>query len=532
MAKARAHAPNQPALDLERILEMAKRTPYYEECLEAIDLLTNPARWSYAETTTSESIPPSRVRKDFVDDMVKSDIITEFNGTPLAWGLLTAKAEPGKAPPRWRMISDMLWSNATLDESRKVILSTMEELFAMGARNKFGATFDFQGWFYSLPVGEWVQPYTCFLHNGKIYAHKRGPMGHKWFVFIAHTLTKVIAWDPTVEIDVIIDNVFYASNDEAVLNKARAGFITRSENVLATLGEATPPSPTVTYRGLVITMGKSVTVKTSWLDKLRRRIDICCAPDQPTAAMLFSLGGMISWLRGILGHQLLDNYWMWRTIAKAATCDQWKRIELTEHSRNALKAISQWSTTAPEKDIRTRTRPKTLIVTDASLAKPLGRWGAMTVTSTLRCFGGLFPIPLCKVASIADLETAAILLTLYASPGLRNSDIHAVTDNQVTDLVLRKRRCSAWRLHSFCKAIHANVSALGSNLTTSWIPSAANPTDGISRGHEVTEQDVAQLQTLTRKFGMEWEGISYTNRNILIMEVSECNDVLLKCLSK
>ena len=80
MAKARAHAPNQPALDLERILEMAKRTPYYEECLEAIDLLTNPARWSQAETMTSESIPPSRVRKDFVDDMVKSDIITEFDG--------------------------------------------------------------------------------------------------------------------------------------------------------------------------------------------------------------------------------------------------------------------------------------------------------------------------------------------------------------------------------------------------------------------------------------------------------------------
>ena len=36
-------------------------------------------------------------------------------------------------------------------------------------------------------------------------------MGHKWFVFIAHTLTKVVAWDPTVRIDVIIDNVFYAS---------------------------------------------------------------------------------------------------------------------------------------------------------------------------------------------------------------------------------------------------------------------------------------------------------------------------------
>ena len=118
MAKARAHAPRQPYLDLDLVLRVATTTPYTEECIEAVDLLTNPTRWAPAETSTSATIPPSRVRKDFVEDMINSDIVAEFTGTPLAWGLITAKAEPTKNPPRWRMISDMLWSNATLEDSR------------------------------------------------------------------------------------------------------------------------------------------------------------------------------------------------------------------------------------------------------------------------------------------------------------------------------------------------------------------------------------------------------------------------------
>ena len=77
------------------------------------------------------------------------------------------------------MISDMLWSNATLADSRKVHLSTLEQLLAMGARNRFAVTFDFSGWYYSLAVGELVQPFLCFRVGDKVYTHKRGPMGHK-----------------------------------------------------------------------------------------------------------------------------------------------------------------------------------------------------------------------------------------------------------------------------------------------------------------------------------------------------------------
>jgi len=42
------------------------------------------------------------------------------------------------------------------------------------------------------------------------YVLNHAPMGHKWSVFIGHTITKVLAFDPLIETDIIIDNVLAA----------------------------------------------------------------------------------------------------------------------------------------------------------------------------------------------------------------------------------------------------------------------------------------------------------------------------------
>ena len=43
MKSWKVHAPKLAALDMTRVLELARRTPYYEDALLAIDLLVNPA---------------------------------------------------------------------------------------------------------------------------------------------------------------------------------------------------------------------------------------------------------------------------------------------------------------------------------------------------------------------------------------------------------------------------------------------------------------------------------------------------------
>jgi len=526
------HAPELPEVDLEYVMELARATPYEKELREAVELLRNPRRWEVARTDTV--VPASRLTVEHAETLRRNGITREYGGQPLAWGLLSTKAEPEKMPPRHRAISDMLWSNATLDDAMKVKLTSTDELLQVMKDNRFGVTFDFTGWYYSLPVSEEVQPYLCFRVGKKVYTHVRAPMGHKWMVMVAHTITKVLAHTTAVCYDVIIDNVLYAGNDELVLCEERKKFLERCARARATVGEATEVNTTVTYRGIKVEMGVSVTVKQKWADKLRGRIQVLLG-GETSAAKVHSVGGMIAWLRGVLPCDLLDDYWLWRLVAVAAQLEGEATVEIQPNAREALRKIHDWildGATTPRRALRdSRKKARALIVTDASQARPLARWGALVVTDRVTSWTGLFPIPFAKVTSIADLETAAILLTLELAPAVKSYDILALTDNQVTHMVMGKRRCSAWRLHSLVKAIHRTVSVSGGRIRTSWIPTDENPADNLSRGRGVSDGDLEQLLYLRRKFGMDWEGLrSSKEHTVVSVEVS--NAVLKHFLQK
>ena len=231
---------------------------------------------------------------------------------------------------------------------------------------------------------------------------------------------------------------------------------------------------------------------------------------------------MFAWLRGVIGSAVLDDYFWWRAVARSANTEPHRRIPLDTNVRNALLAIVELlsADVLPARDVTRIQRRRALLVTDASLAKPMGRWGAIIVTTKLVSFAGLFPVAFATVASIADLETAAIWLALCECP-IRDSDIQAYTDNQITSLVLKKRRSSAWRLHSFARSILKTVSALGSSLKVTWIPSAENPSDGISRGRHLTDHDITLLEILLRKSGMVSEGIAL-HKGTSVVTVTQC----------
>jgi len=520
------HAPALPEVNLEYVMEVARTTPYEKELREAIALLRDPRRWEGAQTDTA--MPASRITRAHAETLERRGIVREFLGTTLAWGLLSTKAEPEKVPPRHRAISDMLWSNATLDEAAKVKLSTTDELLSMMKGNKYGATFDFTGWYYSLPVGEEVQPYLCFRVGKKVYTHVRAPMGHKWMVMVAHTITKVLAHTTVVRYDVIIDNVMYAGNDKTVLVEERRKFLERCERARATVGEATEVGSGVTYRGMKVEMGVSVTVKGKWAEKLKARIGNVLLGNA-TAAKIHSIGGMLAWLRGVLPHETLDDYWLWRLIAVGSHLEGEADIELQPRAREALQSVSDWIIRDGKTPLRTLaepyTRARALVITDAAQAVPLARWGGMIVTDRITSWTGLFPIPFAKATSIADLEAAAILLTLEMAPAIKGWKILALTDNQVTHLVMGKRRCSAWRLHNITRQIHRTVSAAGGHIETAWIPTKENPADNLSRGRGVSDEDLAQLMALRRKFGMVREGLR-TSKGYNIVSVETCNSII------
>jgi hypothetical protein len=160
---------------------------------------------------------------------------------------------------------------------------------------------------------------------------------------VAHTFTKVLSYDPTVECDVIIDNVLYASHDPTKVITAANRFRERCELVGATLGACDGPSHSTTYRGLVLdAAAKTVAAKPTWLAKLGSRLDTILT-NPPTAAQLWSIGGMMAWLRGIYSAGPFDDYWAWRAIARAARNKPSTAVTLTEEMQRAFRELREWS---------------------------------------------------------------------------------------------------------------------------------------------------------------------------------------------
>ena len=145
MAAWPPHAPENPEVDLDYVLELSKETPFRRECELAVSILNDDVHWKPAKTDIP--VPKSRFKKAHMAVMCARRIMTEFLGDPLAWGLMTTVPEPTKVPPRQRVISDMIWTNASLPDTQEVRLTTQLELDEIIASCLWGCTFDYSSWF-------------------------------------------------------------------------------------------------------------------------------------------------------------------------------------------------------------------------------------------------------------------------------------------------------------------------------------------------------------------------------------------------
>jgi hypothetical protein len=498
----------------------------------AREILVNPELWVNAKTHT---VPPvSRIKRAHLDKLIEADILIPLQGEQVcAWGLLTAVPEEGKG--RYRMISDMLWSNATLADQRKVEFRDYRVLADALGKTSYAATADFQAWYYQLPVGVSVRPYLAVNVGGVTYSHARGPMGHKWMVFVAHTLTKVLAWDPDVFHDVIIDNVLYAGTEREV-TKAMERFDARCSLVGQPTSQRmmSPASDVVEHRGLLWKLHSNVAVlKRTWVTRAHKRVDAFLS--NPTAGKAWSLGGMVAWSRKMgLG---ADDFELWRDLARHSGGYGGRKLSLSQATMQAWKRWINWLDTEPQLELAsTMTRCRTLLITDASLARPLGRWGAIVVSDHVQTYTGLFPIALCHVATIADLEAAAIVMALsMVRKSMDRWDVVCLTDNQAVAWAYRKGRSRAWRLHHLLRKIKEMVMATGSTCQLTWIATENNPADGLSRAFDITDKDANLTADLLRKNGMEMEEGTVTkeilNKTTKIIPVQTTSDILIKLLS-
>lgn len=495
------HSPKVGAVDLLKILDLSIGTKWEWPVRIALRILRDGDMWS--ASMTEGKVPRSRASKKLVKAMVEADILREIPFAEVrAWGLLTSVPEASKC--RFRPISDMLWSNAVLPETLEVRFRSYKDLIASMGSHQSAAVADFKAWYFQIPIGQDVQPYLAVNVGGKMYTHMRGPMGHKWMVFVAHTLTSALAWDPEVWHDVIIDNVMYAGDPE-VVSEAMKRFNARCRYVGQADSDRTvgPVSTMVEHRGLCFDLAAThVGLRQSWRSKAVSRVDSLLL--DPSVGKVQSIGGMMAWAR-MVGTNVED-YNAWRLVMRCARVDYVdERISLTQSEKAAVRAWASWVESNPVMPLLSWNNPDAMVVTDASLSAGIGKWGGIVVTTQVRVAAGNFPKQFSKTADIATLEMAALWLTVVVLTIPRGARLVILSDNQAMVTVLNKRRSRSFKLHTIGKAIWGILNRLGVSATVHWVPSNDNPADGISRQRELSDEDVRKLKLLTELYGMETE---------------------------
>jgi hypothetical protein len=378
------------------------------------------------------------------------------------------------------------------------------------------ATTDFTAWYFQLPISEVVYPYLCVNVNGKIYTHARAPMGHKWMVFVAHVVSLVLAHTRVCAYDVIIDNAAYGGDDFGV-NMAMGQMKENCDKAHATLGDVTNSSEEIQFKGVRLNARtKTMALSDKFIRKLANRLNMI--KQKSTAARLWSLAGMLSWTRIVLRVESLDDFVVWKFMARVMTRSAEEVVRLPSYVEAFFDKLTE--TCMGSRVVVVPRKVMSMIVTDASLHGGVAQWGAVVIKSRMTLYRGVFPLEGAK-HSIAYYEMLAVAMALYLSSEI-NGSVVVLCDNQAVVKILEKRRSSAYPLHWMVKKIFMLLQTRDLTVRVFWIPSDQNPADGLSRGAAFTERDADLSCRLSQKFGMEDEARTTTlttskNHNVKII---------------
>ena len=161
---------------------------------------------------------------------------------------------PQEPKRRRRIIFDAIGENVLCHDCPKIRINGTNVIRRIAKQNKFAASFDFKAWFFQFRA---LGQYYAFRDtSGQWYAPVRAPMGHKFHVFCAHTVTKVLLSMALVEsnvarvaYDVIIDNILVAHNDPTQLQALCDTFHLVCRRYNATIGEYVSPRQIVEQVG-------------------------------------------------------------------------------------------------------------------------------------------------------------------------------------------------------------------------------------------------------------------------------------------
>lgn len=512
------HAPLVSQIDLDKLIELADGTPLQRDVQLAVRFLQDPTLHCEFDSSVA---PRSSIKLSQVHQLVQNGFAEEVPETAVrCWGLCSTIPEVSKQ--RLRVIHDMLPENVFCEAAPKIHLRSIRDLKALAQNNALAATFDFKCWYYQLPLSPEVQRFCGFRVGKRWFCLKVGPMGHKHLVFVAHTITRALAEDyadPTthVETDVIIDNVSFWSNSVASLEARIKRFKERCAIVGAVIGQEGAANSTVTHRGMCFNLiDKTVALKPQWTEKFIVRVTRALNESVPAQCWQSLLGG-ITWINTVLedGFPAAELFFTYKFIARIARLEPrsfvvpWDCVKV-ECSR-LVSFLRSCPTTSVSTSLTSNETP--LLVTDASKTGPFAAFGAMLVLphQQIHTFQGIFDLHVAAESHINELELRALHAGLvhFSSMIAPGSTLRVALDNSCAVHILKSGRSSSSRLHPWVRAIKRLTRDSHITLCVAWIPSKANPADGLSRQRGLTADDLAQGGVLADLVGVVREETAF-----------------------
>jgi len=351
----------------------------------------------------------SRLTKPDIQTLMESGLMFPINANDVSnWAIASTVDEPSKN--RRRPVFDTLPANVLLADSPKVPIPPMRQWMQQLIKCAHAAEMDFKGWYYQIPIDPIISTYfsikTGSERNPLWYALNHAPMGHKWSVFIGHTITKVLAYDPLIETDIIIDNVLAAHTEQYELEHYTRKFSKKCDFVGATLGEEPKITQTVTHRGVELDLiNKTIRLKPKFIEKLRLRWGMI--ETDMTIGQWFSLIGMVSWAHSVLRLSVTVRMLaLWKISARLAMEPPHVNAKLTAKQKENLAAVIQEVLMNTPQTYNVAPTHRSLVITDAHKQGVKAAWGAAIIGKgdAALVLQGRFPISDAKKSCINELN--------------------------------------------------------------------------------------------------------------------------------
>ena len=366
----------------------------------------------------------------------------------------------------------------------------------------YAVCFDFKAYYFQFPLDQNLWGYFAFRVRDKYYAYKRAAMGCKVCVFMAQSITEMLADVPGAEnSQVIIDNVMFSGHDILALERTSAIFVELCRKANVTIGEQSPISKVALHRGIFLDFENEVVgLKPTWVNKFLERA-FEAVKNGTSWERWRSLAGMLAWAISVLDLMPGTLYNFFRYIARQAAKTNHPKLNKLDNSTSeelcrALRYIASSPRIRPRQN---GSLESPILATDASSSEEYCGWGAilyMPKSGKIFIKAGTFTlrnhINVLEVKAVGE-AVHAFRSQLYAVGPLRT-----FVDNTTAFVTLGRQGSLSFEVNTAVLIVCRMTIELGIQLKMNWIPSDANPADGLSRGDGLQEEELYKLMRLHR----------------------------------